>query len=329
MKNIVIIGATGSTGLYLTEHLSKNKNNKIFATGYKKRKDEYYRSRNIEYCSLDISDKNEFRKLPQENIDCVVLLAGMMPARMKGYDPYKYLDINIKGTLNALEYCREHKIHKIIFALSHSDVYGHWDTGEYIKDNADRILNLKGDHAVYIISKIAAVDLIEHYHQEYGIQSIVFRLPTVYCYWPDSTFYVNGEKGEMAYLKFLKKAMNGEPIEIWGNPNKSKDIVYIKDFIQLVEKAILSETAQGIYNVGTGVPTTLDEQIKGVVEVFCESNNKSQIIYRPEMPSQVSYLYDVSKSKNELGYEVKYSYNEMLKDMKMEMNNPIFNQILI
>lgn len=327
MKNILIIGATGSTGLYLTENLS-HKNYKIFATGFKERKDEYYKTRNIDYSTLDISDKDAFSKLPKENIDCVVLLAGMMPARMKGYDPYKYLDINIKGTLNTLEYCREKKIPKIIFALSHSDVFGHWNTGKYIKDDANRILNLKGDHAVYIISKIAATDLIEHYHQEYGIQSIVFRLPTIYCYWPYSIMYVNGEKRKMAYLEFIKKAMNGEPIEIWGDPNIPKDIVYIKDFIQLVENAILSDTAQGIYNVGTGIPTTLEEQIKEVIEVFSKPDNKSRIIYCPEKPSQTSYLYDVSKAVNELGYEVKYPYREMLKDMKMEMDNPIYKEIL-
>jgi len=328
MKRIVVIGATGSTGLYLTEHLSKN-DYEIVATGLKERSGGYYSIRNIKYASVNISNKNEFRKLPNENIDCIVLLAGMMPARMKGYDPYKYLEINIKGTLNTLEYCRENKIPKIIFAQSHSDVAGHWNTGDFINDDATRITNLKGDHAVYILSKIAAVDLIEHYHQEYGIQNIVFRLPTIYCYWPDATMYVNGSKKEMAYLVFIKKAMNGEPIEIWGNPKIAKDIVYVKDFIQLVERAIISNSAQGIFNVGTGIPTSLDEQIKGVIEIFCSPDRKSEIIYRPEMPSQTSYLYDVTKAKTELGYEVKYPYIEMLKDMKMEMNNPIFSQILL
>lgn len=327
MKNIVIIGATGSTGLYLTEYLSQGKYC-LTATGLKNRKTEYYQKRNINYITLDIANKSDFEQLPKDNIDCVILLAGIMPSRMKGYDPHKYLDTNIKGTLNSLEYCRENKIPKIIFALSHSDVAGHWNTGNYIKDDARRILNYKGDHAVYIISKVAASDLIEHYHQDYGIQTIIFRLPTIYCYWPDSTMYVNGEKREMAFMTFMQKAINGETIEIWGDPNKPKDIIYIKDFIQLVENAMQSENAQGIYNVGTGIPTTLNEQINGVVEIFCDPNKRSEIVYCPEKPSQISYLYDVSKAKKELGYEVKYPYRKMLEDMKTEMNNSIFKEIL-
>jgi len=327
MKKIVIIGATGSTGTYLTEHLSNN-GYKVYATGYKERDTGYYRGKNIEYYSLDIARGEDFSKLPQKEIDCVILLAGMMPARMKGYDPYKYININITGTVNTLEYCKNTGVPKIIFAQSHSDVAGHWNTGSYIKAEEIRSLKLKGDHAVYIISKCAAVDLIEHYHQEHGIQNLVFRLPTIYCYWPDSTMYVNGSRTEMAYLMFIRKAIKGEPIEIWGNPQVAKDIVYVKDFVQIIERAVNSKKAQGIYNVGTGIPTTLEQQIKGVVKVFCSPGKKSELIYKPNKPSQTSYLYDISRTKRDLGYTVRYPYIEMLEDMKREMDNPIFQEIL-
>ena len=327
MKNIIIIGATGSTGLYLTEDLSKKDFN-IIATGVRERNQSYYKSRNIDYITLDISRKDDYNKLPKENIDCVVLLAGAMPARMVGYNPYTYIEINIIGTLNVLEYCRINKIPKIIFALSHSDVYGHWNTGQLIPEDAKRILNLEGDHAVYIISKVAAADLVEHYSMQYDLQSVIFRMPTIYCYWPDSTFYVDGEKREMAYLNFIKKAINGDEIEIWGDPKKAKDIVYIKDFVQMIEKAILNSNARGIYNVGTGIATTLEDQIKGVIKVFCKPEKISKIIYRPDLPSQTSFIYDISKAQKDFEYVVRYPYIEMLEDMKLEMYNPIFKEIL-
>lgn len=320
MKTL-IIGATGSTGLYLTDYLNGHDYN-VIATGLKSRNQNIYKNKGMEYFSLDISKKEEFEKLPID-IDCVVLLASMMPARMAGYDPYKYININITGTLNTLEFCKVNNIPKIIFAQSHSDVAGHWNKGYYIKHDASRILNFKGDHAVYIISKTTAVDLIEHYHQEYGIQSIVFRLPTIYCYWPDDTMFVNGIKKKIAYLTIIKQAIAGAPIEIWGDPNIAKDIIYVKDFVQMIEKAINSKTAQGMYNVGTGMPTTLEEQIKGIIEIFSKSDKKSSIVYRPEMPSQTSYLYDISRTKNDLHYKVMYPYIAMLKDMKEEMNNPL------
>lgn len=324
MKTLVI-GATGSTGLYLTTHLAVS-GHLVVATGRRPRDISYYLSQGIDYVAFDITREEEFAKLPTD-VDCVVLLAGLMPARVEGYDPSRYIKINTLGTLNTLEFCRKNGVPKIIFAQSHSDVAGHWNTGELIEDDAPRRLKYTGDHAVYIISKCAAVDLLEHYHQEYGLQTIIFRMPTVYSYWPDDRMYVNGIQKTAAYLILIQKAMRGEPIEIWGDPTIAKDIVYVKDFIQLIDHAMSSETAQGIYNVGTGIATTLEQQIRGIVEVFSESGNRSEITYRPDLPSQTSYLYDVSRARRDLQYEVKYPYMEMLKDMKREMHNPWFSQV--
>jgi UDP-glucose 4-epimerase len=318
MNQVLIIGATGGTGKYLTKYLS-DKNYRVFTTGQQERATNYFDYTNVSYQALDITDKDAFATLPTENISCVVLLAGMMPARMEGYDPHKYIDVNVKGTLNVLEFCRAHDIKKVIFTQSHADVSAHWDTGTLIPANANRTLNLKGDHAVYIISKCAAVDMLEHYHQQYGIQTIVLRLPTIYSYMPAATMYIDGKIQDMACMYLIDRATKGEEIEIWGDPQKSKDIVYIKDFINIVEAAIASETAQGIFNVGTGIATSLDQQIRGIVEVFSDGDKQSNIVYRPDKRSQTSYLYDISKTEQELNYTVQYPYMDMLQDMKQEM----------
>ena len=320
--NIIIIGATGSTGLGLIDYLSAE-GHKIYGTGTSKRGKDFFKRKNVEYISLDITNKESFDVLPHESIDCVVLLAGAMPARMKGYNPQAYIDVNITGTLNVAEYCKNNGIKKIIFSQSHSDVYGYWDTGEYIKHDAKRKLNLKGDHAMYIISKCAAVDILEHYYQEYGIVNIILRMPTIYCNWPASTYFVDGKKTDMAYMYFINRAMNGESIEVWGDPQTSKDIVYVKDFAQIISKSIISTHAQGIYNVGSGIATSLDQQIKGIIDVFSKPGKISKISYEPEKPSQVSYLYDISRTVDELGYSPKYTYHAMLQDMKQDVINSL------
>ena len=327
-KKVLVIGATGSTGCHLTDALA-NHDFQVLATGRHPRTNPYYEQHGIEYFQLDISVPDSFSHLPASGIDCVVLLAGAMPARMRGYDPSQYLNVNITGTLNVLEYCRRTNIPKIIFAQSHSDVAGHWNTGKLIPADAPRSLHLKGDHAVYIISKCAAVDLIEHYHQSFGIQSIYFRMPTVYCYWPSSIYYVDGQPKEMAYLGFIRKALAGEPLEIWGDPKAGKDIVYIKDFVQMLELAIVSPTAQGFYNVGSGIPTTLEEQIKGVADVFCQPGKMSEIRYRPDMPTQPSFFYDISRTVNELGFVTRFPYPRILEDMKSEMSSFKFRDLVV
>ncbi len=243
---------------------------------------------------------------------------------MVGYKPELYLEVNTLGTFNVLEYCRKTGVDSYHFTQSHSDVAGHWNTGKLIPADAPRILNLKGDHAVYIISKNAAVDLIEHYHQDYGLRTFVYRLPTIYCYRPIFDMYVNGNSAPIGYRSLIKMAMESKPIQIWGDPSKAKDMVYVRDFNQLIMRAIESDLAKGMYNVASGWATTLEEQIQGLVEVFSPKDNPSEIVYCPEKPSQNSYLYEIQNARDELGYEPQFNYIDMLKDMKKEVGGSRF-----
>lgn len=323
MKSVMVFGATGTLGTYFVDHLAE-RGYDVWAIGNRNVNEQYYKKRNIKCASIDITKKSDFKKLPSSGIDSVVLISGAMPSRMEGYKPQKYIDVNITGTLNVLEYCVKTNISSYLFTQSHSDVAGYWNTGEIIKPDAPRKLNLKGDHAVYIISKNAGVDLAEHYHQEYGLRTFIFRLPTIYNYRPIVDMYVNGKNVPIGYRYFIQKALNSETIEIWGDPVSKKDIVYVKDFNQMLRLALESALKKGFYNVASGTATTLEEQIKGVVEVFSPKDNLSKIVYKPEKRSQNSYLYDIENAKIELGYKPKYSYLEMLIDMKKEMDSDRF-----
>jgi len=325
-KSILVLGATGTLGTYFVDEL-REAGYTIWATGKRNIDEDYYRRRGVHYTSVDITKKADFEKLPRKGIDSVVHIAGAMPAQMASYKPDVYLSVNIMGTLNVLDYCLGTNVQSYLFTQSHSDVAYLWNTGDYIRPDAARKAIYTGDHAVYIISKNAAVDLVEHYNQEFGLRTFVFRLPTIYCYRPVFDMYVNGKKTPIAYRLLIQKAICSETIEIWGDPLKSKDIVYVKDFNQMLIKAIESSRTKGIYNVGSGVPTTLDEQIKGIVKVFSPEDHPSRIVYRPEKPSQHSYLYDISNARAELGYEPKFSYLEMLYDMKNEMNKDRFSHL--
>ena len=169
--------------------------------------------------------------------------------------------------------------------------------------------------------------MIEHYHQTYGIKSFIFRCPTIYAYTPNQYFYVDGIKKVLAYRHLINQAMMGNDIEMWGDPNKAKDVVYVRDFCQMLYKAILVNRCHGIYNVGTGTSVTLRDQIDGIIEVFCPENKKSKIIHLPEMPNSREFIMDISNAKEELGYEPEYYYIDYLKDFKKEMEINRFSEL--
>lgn len=316
MNNLLIFGATGDTGRYLVDYLLEQgiSNEQIIASGSRK-ECEYFENRNIKYLDIDISDSKEFEKIPK-NIETVIDLAGYMPARMKGYHPDKYFEINTIGTLNILEYCRKNKVHKFIYATSFGDILKNLDNHVILDEDMPVKYDYTTDHTAYVISKNAAVELIKNYHYKYNLNTIVFRLPTIYLMSDIDTYFVDGVERKIGYRQLIEKAIKGEIIEVYGDVNRVKDMVYVKDFCQMILKATYSDISYGIYNVGTGVGTRLIDIVKGMIEVFGTDGFKSKIVLRPDMPDTPQYIMDVTKAKRELGYIPKYDYISMLKDMK-------------
>ena len=326
MKRIIVFGASGDIGIYLIDYLHKYFKDEYEIIAVGTRCTNYFDRFGIKYIRVDITSVDAFHSLPEDNIYAVIHLSGVMSAHMKKYNPQSYIDVNITGTLNILEYCRMNNINRILYAQSWSDLAGYvGESNLVIRPYMPRKLKLVGDHAVYSISKSAAVDLIEHYHQEYGIKSFIFRLPNIYMYHPEEYYYVDGNSTIIAYRHMIRRATEGLPIELWGNPSKSKDIIYIKDLCQLFCKAIaIKAVSSGTYNAGTGVRTTMLAQIEGIIKVFSQKNKKSVIIYCPEKPDCPDYVMDIENAKNELGYFPQYDYIAYLEDYKKEMQSDRF-----
>lgn len=320
MKKIFIFGASGDTGRYFIEYLCNmgmDQTFQIIAIG-RRLKPEFIPSA-VTYYSFDIQEKLNFSALPREDIYAVVDLAGLMPARMEGYSPYPYININILGTLNILEFCKEARCDRILFAQSFGDIKDQAENNLVLYPDTPQKFSYTSDHTVYVISKNTAVQLIEHYHQQYGLKSFIFRLPTIYLYSPIDYYYVDGVKRKIAYRAIIDNAIEGKTLEIWGDPSREKDMVYIKDFCQMLYLALLVDKTHGYYNVGTGVGTSLVEQIKGIAKIFNPRNRNSEIIYRPDKPNAPKYVMDITDAVNDLGYSPKYPYEVWLADFKDEM----------
>ena len=96
----------------------------------------------------------------------------------------------------------------------------------------------------------------------------------------------------------------------------------------MLYKAIFVDRDCGYYNVGTGVGTSLIDQINGIIEVFSDPNHKSKIVMRPDKPNAPQYIMDIEPAVRELGYKPVYNYLDMLKDFKMEMISQKKNDII-
>ena len=326
-KKIIVLGSAGNLGMYFMDYLNDNldfKKYEVIATGTK---DEYpYEFYKGKYIKVDITKNEDFEKLPKENIHAVVDFAGILPAYLKKDDPNKYIDVNIKGTLNVLNYCVQAKVDRIAYTQTWADLNGYLKDKKPLKPDLLRKPIFVGDHAIYTVTKCAAVDLIECYHQMYGIKNFIFRLPNIYLYSPEMYYYVNGEKKFISYRYLIQRAIEGKDIEMWGNPDLGKDVIYVKDLCQMIFKSLFVQLQTGVYNAGTGVKTTMREQIEGIVKVFSPKDKPSKIIECPEKKDCDDFVMDIENAKRELGYEPKYDYISYLEDYKNEMKQNKFRK---
>lgn len=313
-----MFGATGNLGAYISVHL-KERGYEVVAVGKRKEDNGFFSAHGMRYISMDISDKKEFDKLPDEKFDAVAHFASTLPSRYE-YDPVILFESITIGTLNILEWMRARGSKKIIFPQTPSDMANYHNKPGMIPCDAPRHFPLTGDHAVYTIAKNAAVDLMEHYRAEYGISFFALRFFTIYQYHPNAYHYANYQRRMMPYRMLMERASKGLPIEIWGDCKKAKEMVYVKDFVRLVEACIESDKEGGCYNCGNGWQVSLEEQIKGIIEVFSPKDHPSEIIYCPEKPDPLQNAFDMTKTFEDFPmYRPQFSYIEQLKDFKREM----------
>lgn len=325
MKKVVVLGATGTLGAPISIHL-KGLGYDVTAVGHRKSDNGFFADHGIDYISADISNKQDFDRLPQENVYAVLNFAGALPASMEGYNADLYISSIIQGTLNVLEYIRRIKADRIVFPQSLFDISYKFGSKTPIPADSDRIAPIDGDHAVYVIAKNAAVDLIEHYHAVHGIKRFILRLSRVYLYHPNPYTFTDGKKVMISDRFLIYKAIKGEDIELWGDPDRLLETCSVKDFLQIVEKCLEAEHEGGLYNIGSG-GSTLRERVEGIVEVFSSKEHPSRIIECPEKRSAQQFVLDITKTCDELGYKPADTWKTYLEDFKKDMETQPFAKL--
>lgn len=322
MKKILILGASGAIGRYLVDYFYENRNEFNISLVTADINDSEFVKQRSEFFKIDVSKSEMFDVLPKD-IYAVIDLATYMPARMDGFYPKPYIDVNIVGTYNVLEFCRNNKIDRLLFAQTFGDILYHAEEDPILKIDMPPKQDYADNKSVYIVTMNTAVELIKCYNALFGLKTFLFRLPTIYV-WNSIPYFEDGIEIKEAWKILIEQAMKGEDLYVWGDPSREKDMVYVKDLCQMFYKACFVDREYGFYNVGSGVGISLLDQIKGMAEVF-NGDRKSNIYFSPEMRNAPQYIMCIDEAKKELGYEPKYYYLDMLKDMKREMELDRFN----
>lgn len=321
---IIVSGACGFVGFYLVNQLYKEGFKVLAVDKSGTEEADYFLKTGISFLKMDITKEEEFAKLPKENIEAFINLACVQPANMPDeiYDPAKYINVNVLGVVHILKFCKANSIKKVLHTISHRNVQGLWENGEIINEKSPRAIKFTGKYSMFSISESAAADIIENFTQEYNMNCVLFRLPSVYGYGHHESFFKDGKVIKTGLGTFIDNAVQSRPFEIWGDNKKGRDVVYVKDVVSAIILAIQNKKAVGMYNIASGKKLSLQEQVDSIVKVFSPKEKQSEIIYFPEKLNSIDpCVYDISKAKSDLGWSPKYSFEDMLIDYKMEMES--------
>ena len=251
----------------------------------------------VELIVGDIRDADLALKVGR-GIDVMVHLAanpGVMPSIE---NPRFDCEINILGTLNYLESARINGVKRFIFASS----------GAPLGEQEPPIHEEKVPKPVspYGASKLAGEGYCKAYHGSFGLKTLILRFGNVYG--PRS------KHKNSVIAKFIKQALNGEPLIIYGNGNQTRDFLYTEDLIDAVMAAASIDCAGETFQIATSRETKIHEiamKIKELVEDF--SGKPVQIVNdNPRDGEIIRSFFDISKSRNILGWEPKWTLEQGL-----------------
>jgi UDP-glucose 4-epimerase len=189
-----------------------------------------------------------------EGVDYVFHQAALRITRC-AEAPREAVEVLMTGTLNVLEAALKHKVKKVV-AASSASVYGE---PSYLPIDESHPFN---NRTMYGAGKIAAEQMIRAIHDTFGLRYIVFRPFNVYGPRMDTT----GAYTEVL-IRWLDAIEANKPPLIFGDGHQSMDFVYVKDVARAYLLAISSDVDDEVFNVGTGIQTSLLELCRLVLRL--------------------------------------------------------------
>ncbi len=204
-------------------------------------------------------------------------------------DPIYDVSSNLVATLQMLNLMREQGIPKIVFISSGGTVYGR-----------PQYLPIDESHPTepmvsYGITKLAIEKYLLMYQALYRIKAIILRVANPY-----------GERQRIETAQgavgvFLRRALQGESIEVWGDGSIERDFLHVSDVADAFAKAVMYSGPESVFNVSSGVGTSINELVAVIERVL---GRKVQRVTKPGRAFDVPVsVLSNEAARRELGWQ--------------------------
>jgi UDP-glucose 4-epimerase len=224
-----------------------------------------------------------------EEFDVVVHLAANTGVAPSVENPRMDCETNVLGTLNYLEAARHCKVKRFVFASSGAPA------GEVNPPIHEEL----PPHPVspYGASKLAGEGYCSAYFRTFGVETVCLRFGNVYG-------PLSGKK-DSVIAKFIKRALDDEPLEIYGDGTQTRDFIYVEDLIRSIRLSVNVDKAAGeTFQIATNQETTIHELVEKLASILKKSGiPEAKLIYGSRRKGDVMRNFsDTSKASKILGW---------------------------
>ena len=229
----------------------------------------------VEWVAGDISSMHDVSDAIQ-GVDAVLHLISTTLPKSSNDDPIFDVQSNVVGSLHILNAMVSHSVPSIVFISSGGTVYGN---PLYLPVDENHPTN---PVVSYGITKLAIEKYLQVYERLHGIKAITLRVANPY-----------GERQRLETAQgavgvFLHHAIKGIPVEIWGDGSVTRDYIYVSDVAEAFSKALQYAGAQRVFNISSGVGTSLNDLIGRIEEALAQSMERHYLPARAfDVPANV------------------------------------------
>jgi UDP-glucose 4-epimerase len=300
MKKYLVTGAAGFIGSKVAQKLL-DAGNEVWTIDNLSTGSEENIPRGVTFVEGDCQDLKSIHRLDRTKFDGVMHFAGQSSGEISFDDPVYDLRTNTESTLLLIKYSLENDCEHFVYSSSMS-VYGEVAEQPIPESHVAQPLSFYG------VGKLASENYMRIYAAK-GLKATSLRLFNVY-----------GPGQNMGNLRqgmvsiFLAQLLKQDKVVVKGTMDRFRDFIYIDDIVDFAVNILGDERSFGrIYNVGTGVKTTVQELLEKMIEI---SGIKKQIAIEAGTPGDQKGIYaDISLAESDLSFKCNYSLEEGLEEM--------------
>jgi len=312
LPKVLLTGGAGFIGSHLAEALLRrhyplaivDNLNEFYPSAWKRSNlAEVRLVSDFDFFPSDIRDSPELLKIFEKVQPSIVIhlaaLAGVRPSIER---PLEYEQVNVAGSANILELCREFHVQKLIFGSS-SSVYGATSVAPFSENH----LELR-PISPYAATKLSNELMCYTYSHLFGLPVSCLRFFTVYG---------PRQRPDLAIYKFTSLLEAGKPLPVFGDGQTGRDYTFVDDIVSGILGAVSFESPASsaapfeVFNLGNSSPVKLNELIEHLERATGRKAIRQQL---PMQPGDVPLTWaDISKAKRMLGYHPATKLDEGLR----------------